>query len=102
MKTIDVMEEDTFYADFYLCQKRGFEYRNIELGGPSPWTAFTQWGANPDLRYVPRKDALLMLRMGGYTLTPGEGEKPAAKPADHIGKANEMVPANPAPTVKPD
>jgi hypothetical protein len=28
---------------------------------------------------------------GDRSLTPGEGEKPAPKPADHIGEANEMV-----------
>jgi hypothetical protein len=79
-KTIDVAEGDTFGADAYLCQMRGDEFRNFEERGVTGWTKTTRYAGNPALRPVSRKDAELMIRMAGYTLTPAKPEQ-AEQPA---------------------
>ena len=105
MKTIDVMEGDEFVADEYLCQTRGGMFRNFWAGGVSGWSKGGRLAENPKLRPVSTDDALLMLTMAGYTITPGEGEKPAAKTeAKPMTFMDDLVERTekPAPTVKPD
>jgi len=73
-KYIDVAEGDVFGADASLCQMRGSMFRNFEVGGVTGWLKSGKHTDNTALRPVSRKDAELMIRMAGYTIT-----TPAAK-----------------------
>ncbi len=68
-KYIDVAEGDVFGADASLCQMRGSMFRNFEVGGVTGWLKSGKHTDNTALRPVSRKDAELMIRMAGYTIT---------------------------------
>jgi hypothetical protein len=76
-KVIDVMEGDEFGADSYLCQIRRGMFRNFYANSVSGWSKGGRLAENSQLRPVAMNDALLILRMAGYKISFGEGEKPA-------------------------